>query len=250
MDLKLKVWRQDSPKSKGTLKSYSLSQVSPDMSFLEMLDVLNEKLVHENKEPPIEFDHDCREGICGMCSLVINGEPHGPDKGITTCQLHMRRFKSGDTIVVEPFRARAFPVVRDLVVDRSAFDRIVAHGKGYVSVNTGSAVEANTHPVPKSAADTAFLAAACIGCGACVAACKNASASLFVAAKVAHLYHLPQGKTEHLPRAAAMVAQMDKEQFGSCTNTHACQAACPKDISVRHIAELNRHRAHAALKGP
>ena len=240
MNLKLKIWRQAGPQDEGRLVQYEARDVSPDMSFLEMLDVVNEGLVKKG-EPAIEFDHDCREGICGMCSLSINGQAHGPERGTTVCQLHMRSFRDGDEIVIEPFRARAFPVVRDLVVDRSAFDRIISRG-GFVSAKTGSAPEANTFPVAKSTADTAFSAATCIGCGACVAACKNASASLFVAAKVSHLALLPQGQVEARPRVRAMVAQMDEESFGACTNTGACEAACPKEISVQHIARLNRQK--------
>jgi succinate dehydrogenase / fumarate reductase, iron-sulfur subunit len=215
------------------------------MSFLEMFDVLNERLISEGKEP-VAFDHDCREGICGMCSMYINGEPHGPIKGVTTCQLHMRSFKDGDTIVVEPWRAQAFPVVKDLAVNRSAFDRIMSAG-GYVSVNTGNARDANSLPISKTAADEAFSAAACIGCGACVAACKNASAMLFVSAKVSQLALLPQGQPERKMRAERMVAQMDAEGFGSCTNTGACSAECPKEISLEHIARLNREYLGAKL---
>jgi len=238
MNLTLKVWRQKDAKSSGKFETVKVGNVSPDMSFLEMLDVMNEQLMKEGKEG-FSFDHDCREGICGMCSLVINGMPHGPDHAITTCQLHMRKFKDGDTIVIEPWRASAFPVIRDCAVDRSAFDRIIAAG-GYVSINTGNAPDASTIPVPKADSDRAFDAAACVGCGACVAACKNASAMLFVAAKVSHLSYLPQGKVEAQKRVLAMVAQMDKEGFGNCTNLYECEAACPKSISVDFIAKMNR----------
>src|SRR5690606_1128495 len=233
MKLTLKVWRQKNREAKGALETHQIDGISPDMSFLEMFDVLNEKLINEGKEP-IAFDHDCREGICGTCSMFINGRPHGPKRGITTCQLHMRSFQDGDTIVVEPWRAGPFPVIKDLVVDRSAFDRIIASG-GFVSVNTGNAQDANSIPVAKEDADDAFDAAACIGCGACVAACKNASAMLFVSAKMSQLAHLPQGQPERRRRALAMVAQMDKEGFGNCTNTYACEAECPKLISVSNI---------------
>jgi succinate dehydrogenase / fumarate reductase iron-sulfur subunit len=245
MNLTLKVWRQKNSNAKGELVDFKVSDISPDMSFLEMFDVLNEKLVSEEKDP-IAFDHDCREGICGMCSMFINGRPHGPKQGITTCQLHMRSFKDGDTIVVEPWRAQAFPVIKDLVVDRSAFDRIIAAG-GYISVNTGNAQDANNIPVSKDAADEAFAAAACIGCGACVAACKNASAMLFVSAKVSQLALLPQGAPERHTRVLNMVAQMDEEGFGSCTNTGACEAECPKSISLSNIARLNREYMSAEL---
>jgi len=234
----LHVWRQSGPEQAGELKKYQAEGISPDMSFLEMLDVVNEKLIAAREEP-IAFESDCREGICGACSLVINGVPHGPDRGVTACQLHMRSFKSGDEIVIEPWRARAFPPIKDLVTDRSAFDRIL-HKGGYVSVNSGSAVDANTIPIPKADSDAAFDAAACIGCGACVAACKNASAMLFVGAKIAHLAHLPQGRVERKRRAQAMVMQMDEEGFGSCTNTLECEAVCPKEISTGVIAQLNR----------
>lgn len=245
MNLTLKVWRQKNSRSEGYFETHELSGISPDMSFLEMFDVLNEKLVAENKEP-VAFDHDCREGICGMCSMYINGRPHGPLKGITTCQLHMRSFNDGDTIVVEPWRADAFPVIKDLVVDRTSFDRIIAAG-GYISVNTGNAQDANSIPVPKEDADEAFMSAACIGCGACVAACKNASAMLFVAAKVSQLALLPQGQAERTLRAEKMVAQMDEEGFGACTNTGACSAECPKEISLENIARLNREYMKAKL---
>lgn len=247
MNLTLYVWRQRNPEAKGDMERFDVKDVSEHMSFLEMLDVVNEGLVEGGKEP-IAFDHDCREGICGMCSLVINGVPHGPDRGTTACQLHMRRFKDGDTIYIEPWRARAFPVVRDLVVDRGAFDRIMQVG-GYVSVNTGGAPDANAVPIPKKEADAAFDAAACIGCGACVAACPNASAMLFVAAKVAHLSHLPQGQPERRDRAMKMVDQMDAEGFGNCSNHYECEAACPKEISVKFITELNRDYARANLTG-
>ncbi len=245
MTIHLKVWKQKNTGSKGHLEDYKVENVSPDMSFLEMFDVLNEELIHEDKEP-IAFDHDCREGICGMCSMYINGRPHGPLEGVTTCQLHMRSFKDGDTIVVEPWRATAFPVIKDLVVDRTAFDRIIASG-GYVSVNTGNAQDANNLPIGKDKADLSFAAAACIGCGACVAACKNASAMLFVSAKVSQLALLPQGQPEREARALSMVAQMDAEGFGSCTNTGACSAECPKEISLENIARLNREFLGASL---
>jgi len=238
MNISLKVWRQKNNNAKGTLENYQVKDVSPDMSFLEMFDVLNEELITEGQEP-IAFDHDCREGICGMCSMHINGKPHGPLEGVTTCQLHMRSFKDGDTIVVEPWRATAFPVIKDLVVDRSAFDRVIASG-GFVSVNTGNAQDANNLPIGKETSDQAFAAAACIGCGACVAACKNASAMLFVSAKVSQLSLLPQGQPERESRALKMVAQMDAEGFGSCTNTGACAPECPKGISLENIAKLNR----------
>lgn len=238
MKLNLKVWRQKNNKDKGKLENYQLDNVSGDMSFLEMMDVLNEQLIEQGKEP-VAFDHDCREGICGTCSMVIDGRPHGPQTGTTTCQLHMRHYNDGDTITIEPFRARAFPVIKDLVVDRGAFDRIIEKG-GFVSVSTGSAPDANATPVNKDDADSAFDAAACIGCGACVAACKNASAMLFVSAKVSHLALLPQGQTERQTRVQKMVAQMDLEGFGNCSNTYACEAECPKEISVKNIAKLNR----------
>ncbi|WP_336912115.1 succinate dehydrogenase/fumarate reductase iron-sulfur subunit [Runella sp.] len=238
MNLTLKVWRQKNKKTAGKIETYQLTGISPDMSFLEMFDVLNEQLINEGQQP-IAFDHDCREGICGMCSMYINGRPHGPKDAVTTCQLHMRSFSDGDTIVVEPWRAKAFPIIKDLVVDRSAFDRIQAAG-GYISVNTGNAQDANSLPIAKDAADEAFSAAACIGCGACVAACKNASAMLFVSAKVSQLSLLPQGQPERTMRAERMVAQMDEEGFGACTNTGACSAECPKEISLEHIARLNR----------
>jgi succinate dehydrogenase / fumarate reductase iron-sulfur subunit len=245
MNLTLKVWRQRSKKDKGQFETYTVSGISSEMSFLEMFDVLNERLVSEGKEP-IAFDHDCREGICGMCSMYINGRPHGPWQGTTTCQLHMRAFKDGDTIVVEPWRANAFPVIKDLIVDRTAFDRIIQAG-GYISVNTGNAVDANTIPIEKDKADTSFAAAACIGCGACVAACKNSSALLFLSAKVSHLALLPQGAPERKTRVVEMIAQMDKEGFGACTATGACEAVCPKEISITNIARLNAEYAHAGL---
>jgi succinate dehydrogenase / fumarate reductase, iron-sulfur subunit len=245
MNLTLKVWRQKNSKDKGSFETYPVAGISTEMSFLEMFDVLNERLVAEGKEP-IAFDHDCREGICGMCSMHINGKAHGPWKGTTTCQLHMRAFSDGDTIVVEPWRATAFPVIKDLVVDRSAFDRIIQAG-GYISINTGNAVDANATPIDKERADASFAAAACIGCGACVAACKNASAMLFVSAKVSHLALLPQGDPERKSRALDMVAQMDKEGFGSCTNTGACEAECPKEISLTNIARLNREYMAASF---
>ena len=238
MNLTLKVWRQKNNKAKGNLVDYKLAEISPDMSFLEMFDVLNEQLINKGDEPVV-FDHDCREGICGACSMYINGRPHGPKDGITTCQLHMRSFKDGDTIVVEPWRAKAFPVIKDLTVDRTAFDRIIAAG-GFISVNTGNAQDANALPIPKIQADAAFEAAACIGCGACVATCKNASAMLFTSAKISQLALLPQGQPERYRRAQSMVAQMDAEGFGNCTNTGACEAECPKGISLENIARMNR----------
>ncbi|ATP58554.1 succinate dehydrogenase/fumarate reductase iron-sulfur subunit [Pedobacter ginsengisoli] len=238
MNLTLKIWRQKNNKAKGSLVDYKVSEVSPDMSFLEMFDVLNEDLVAKGEEPVV-FDHDCREGICGACSMFINGRPHGPKEGVTTCQLHMRSFKDGDTIVVEPWRAKAFPVIKDLMVDRTAFDRIIASG-GFISVNTGNAQDANNLPIPKVQADSAFEAAACIGCGACVATCKNASAMLFVSAKISQLAQLPQGQPERYRRVQSMVAQMDAEGFGNCTNTGACEAECPKGISLENIARMNR----------
>jgi succinate dehydrogenase / fumarate reductase iron-sulfur subunit len=238
MNLTLKVWRQKNSTSVGKFVTYKAEEISPDMSFLEMLDVVNEGLV-KKKEEPIQFDHDCREGICGMCSLVINGEPHGPKRATTTCQLHMRSFKDGDNIVIEPWRASSFPVVRDLSVDRSAFDRIQQAG-GYVSVGTGGVPDANEIAIPKVIADEAFNSATCIGCGACVAACKNASAMLFVSAKISQYAMLPQGQPERYQRAEAMVMKMDEEGFGSCTNTYACEAQCPKEIKVTNIARMNR----------
>ncbi|HVE14381.1 MAG TPA: succinate dehydrogenase/fumarate reductase iron-sulfur subunit [Elusimicrobiota bacterium] len=243
MNLTLKIWRQKGPGQPGELKEYPVSGVSPDMSFLEMLDVLNESLIKKG-EDAISFDHDCREGICGMCSLVIDGRAHGPDSGATTCQLHMRRYKDGDTIVVEPFRARAFPVVKDLVVDRSSFDRMIAAG-GFVSVNTGAACEANSILVPRPAAETAMDAAACIGCGACVAACPNASAMLFLSAKVSQLALLPQGQVERGKRVLGMLKTHDQEGFGACTNERECEAVCPKEISIPNIARMNREYVRA-----
>ena len=246
MNLTLKVWRQKDGNSKGKIETYKLADISEHMSFLEMLDVLNEQLISEGKEP-VAFDHDCREGICGSCSMHINGEPHGPDRGVTTCQLHMRKFKDGDTIYVEPFRAKAFPVIKDLVVDRSAFDRIIQAG-GFVSVNTsGNSQDANAIPIPKAEADKAFDAATCIGCGACVASCKNASAMLFVSAKVSQFALLPQGQVEGKERALNMVQQMDDEGFGNCTNTGACEVECPKGISLENIARMNREFLKAKI---
>ena len=237
MNLTLKVWRQKNNRERGRFETYEVKDISSEMSFLEMFDVLNERLIKEGKDP-IAFDHDCREGICGTCSMYINGRPHGPWHATTTCQLHMRAYKDGDTIVVEPWRANAFPVIKDLMVNRSAFDRIIQAG-GYISVNTGNAVDGNSIPIDKDKADTSFAAAACIGCGACVAACKNSSALLFVAAKVSHLALLPQGGPERKTRVIDMIAQMDKEGFGSCTFTKACEAVCPKEISVTNISRLN-----------
>ena len=237
MNLNLKVWRQKNKNTKGAFKMYRVENISSEMSFLEMFDVLNEQLIKDGDDP-VTFDHDCREGICGSCSMYINGKPHGPWQANTTCQLHMRAFKDGDTIVVEPWRADAFPVIKDLMVDRSAFDRIIQAG-GYISVNTGNAVDGNTLPIEKQKADDAFAAAMCIGCGACVAACKNSSAMLFLSAQVSHLALLPQGAPERTTRVQNMVAQMDKEGFGSCTNTGACEATCPKEISITNIARLN-----------
>lgn len=246
MDFKLKIWKQPAPGAKGGFETYDINNISADCSFLEMLDQLNEQLIREDREP-VSFDHDCREGICGMCSLYVNGRPHGPDDDITTCQLHMRKFKDGATITIEPWRAGPFPVIRDLIVDRNAFDKILQEG-GYVSVNTGSPVDANAIPVPRDDAEEAMDAAACIGCGACVAACKNSSAMLFVAAKVSQLALLPQGKVEGARRAKAMVAKMDELGFGGCTNTGACEAECPKNISISHIARLNREFLCANIK--
>ena len=247
MRLTLKVWRQRNAADAGRFQTIEAPDVGEDMSFLEMLDVVNERLL-ESGGDPIAFDHDCREGICGMCSLVIDGRPHGPDRGTTVCQLHLRRFRDGQKITIEPWRAAAFPVIRDLVVDRTAFDRIIQAG-GYVSVDTGGCPDANLIPVPKKEADVAFDAAACIGCGACVAACKNASAMLFVAAKVAHLAHLPQGQAERHERVTGMIAAMDREGFGACSNTEDCEAACPKEIPVEFIAELHRDYRKAMLAG-
>ena len=238
MDFSLKIWRQKNARSKGKFVTYKISDISPNCSFLEMLDQLNEQLVAKHEEP-VAFDHDCREGICGACSLYVNGHPHGPDTAITTCQLHMRKFKDGDTIVIEPWRARPFPVIKDLIVDRSAFDAIIQAG-GFISVNTGGIPDANAILIPKSDADYSMDAAACIGCGACVAACKNASAMLFVSAKVSHLALLPQGKIEAAERVQAMVRKMDELGFGNCTNTGACEAECPKQISITNIARMNR----------
>lgn len=246
MNLTLKIWRQSGPKTKGKMETYQVKDITGDTSFLEMMDILNEQLISEGKEP-VAFDHDCREGICGMCSMYINGRPHGPSEEITTCQLHMRSFKDGDTIYIEPWRSAAFPVIKDLVVDRSAFDRIIQAG-GYVSVPTsGNTQDANSLPVPKQNADKAFDAATCIGCGACVAACKNGSAMLFVSAKVSQLALLPQGQVERERRVLHMVEQMDEEGFGNCTNTGACEAECPKGISLENIARMNREFLKAGL---
>jgi len=245
MNLTLKVWRQKNTETRGKFVTYEARNISPDMSFLEMLDVVNEELIRKG-EDPIHFDHDCREGICGMCSLHINGRPHGPKQGTTTCQLHMRSFHDGQTIVIEPWRAAAFPVIKDLAVDRSAFDRIQQAG-GFISVNTGAAPDANAIPIPKPVADEAFEAATCIGCGACVAACKNASAMLFVSAKISQLALLPQGQAERYSRVQAMVAQMDAEGFGNCTNTGACEAECPVGIKLTNIARMNRDYFTAKL---
>ncbi len=246
MNLTLKIWRQKNTAAKGEMKTYKVADISEDMSFLEMMDVLNEELITKG-EDPVAFDHDCREGICGMCSMYINGEPHGPDRGITTCQLHMRKFKDGDTIHIEPWRANAFPVLKDLVVDRSSFDRIIQAG-GYISVNTsGNSQDANAIPIPKENADLAFDAATCIGCGACVAACKNASAMLFVSAKVSQLSLLPQGQVEAKDRVLNMIQQMDDEGFGNCTNTGACAIECPKEISLDNIARMNREFLSASI---
>ncbi|MDB2606913.1 succinate dehydrogenase/fumarate reductase iron-sulfur subunit [Zobellia sp.] len=248
MKLNLKIWRQKDAKSKGEIVDYPISGIEGDMSFLEMMDVLNEELINKGQEP-VQFDHDCREGICGACSLQINGEPHGPDRLVTTCQLHMRKFNDGDTIVIEPFRATAFPVITDLVVDRSSFDRIQQAG-GYISVNTsGNTVDANAIPINKHAADEAMDAATCIGCGACVAACKNASAMLFTSAKVSQFALLPQGQVEAVDRVQNMVRQMDLEGFGNCTNTGACEVECPKGISLENIARMNREYLSASTKG-
>ena len=248
MKLTLKIWRQKDAESKGGIKTYPIDGIDGDMSFLEMLDVLNTDLIDKGEEPVV-FDHDCREGICGSCSLQINGEPHGPDRLITTCQLHMRKFNDGDTIVIEPFRAKAFPVIKDLMVDRSSFDRIQQAG-GYISVNTsGNTIDANAIPVEKEDADESFNAATCIGCGACVSACKNASAMLFTAAKVSQFALLPQGRVEATRRVLNMVEQMDKEGFGNCSNTGACEIECPKGISLENIARMNREYLGASLKG-
>jgi succinate dehydrogenase / fumarate reductase iron-sulfur subunit len=246
MNLTLKIWRQKDANDKGKMVDYKVSEISGSMSFLEMMDVLNEQLVNAG-EQPVAFDHDCREGICGMCSMYINGEAHGPDRGVTTCQLHMRMFKDGDTITIEPFRAASFPVIKDLVVDRTAFDRI-QHAGGYISVNTsGNTQDANSIPIPKHAADTAMDAATCIGCGACVATCKNSSAMLFVGAKVSQYALLPQGQVEAADRVKNMVAQMDLEGFGNCTNTGACEVECPKGISLENIARMNRELMKASI---
>ena len=246
MNFTLKIWRQENAAAKGRFETYKVTDISPDASFLEMLDILNEQLI-DKFEMPISYDHDCREGICGTCSLYINGKPHGPDKSITVCQMHMRRFKDGQTIVIEPFRAKGFPIIKDLMIDRTAFDEIIQAG-GYISVNTGNAADANAIPIAKEKADLAFEAAACIGCGACVAACKNASAMLFVSAKVAQLSRLPQGKVEADDRVKAMVKKMDEKGFGNCTNTYACEAVCPKNISVANIALMNRDFLGAKLR--
>jgi succinate dehydrogenase / fumarate reductase iron-sulfur subunit len=246
MKLFLKIWRQSNADSDGNFQNYEIQDITPDMSFLEMMDVLNEKLIVEGLDP-VAFDHDCREGICGSCSLFINGRAHGPDTGITTCQLHMRKFKDGDSITIEPFRASSFPIIKDLVVDRSSFDRI-QHSGGYISINTsGNTQDANTIPIRKSDADNAFDAATCIGCGACVATCKNASAMLFVSAKVSQLSYLPQGQVEAKDRVLNMVKQMDEEGFGNCTNTGACEVECPKGISIENIARMNKEFLKAKL---
>ena len=248
MDLTLKIWRQNDAEDKGKMVDYKVTEISGSMSFLEMMDVLNEQLVNAGDQP-VAFDHDCREGICGMCSMYINGQAHGPGRGVTTCQLHMRMFKDGDTITIEPWRATAFPVIKDLVVNRSAFDRI-QHSGGYISVNTsGNTIDANAIPVNKEDADNSFAAATCIGCGACVAACKNASAMLFTSAKVSQYALLPQGQVEATQRVLSMVEQMDKEGFGNCTNTGACEVECPKGISLENIARMNREYLSASLKG-
>jgi succinate dehydrogenase / fumarate reductase iron-sulfur subunit len=245
MNLNLKVWRQKNANAKGNFETHQVKGISAEMSFLEMIDVLNETLIAEGKDP-IAFDHDCREGICGSCSMYINGRPHGPWEKNTTCQLHMRAYKNGDTIVIEPWRSKAFPVIKDLMVDRTSFDRIIQSG-GYISINTGNAVDANAIPIEKQHADDAFMAAACIGCGACVAACKNSSAMLFASAKISQLALLPQGAPERKNRVLNMVAQMDKEGFGACTNTGACEAVCPKGISLTNIARMNLEYLSASL---
>ncbi|NTW55487.1 MAG: succinate dehydrogenase/fumarate reductase iron-sulfur subunit [Chlorobiaceae bacterium] len=245
MNFKLKIWRQKNAKAKGGMVSYDVTGISPDSSFFEMLDTLNQQLIISGGDP-VAFDHDCREGICGTCSLYINGRPHGPVKGVTTCQLHMRSFRDGETIHIEPWRARAFPVIRDLIVDRSAFDRIIQAG-GFVSVNSGGVPDANSIPVPKHDSDSSFDAATCIGCGACVASCSNAAAMLFIGAKVSHLALLPQGRVEAAKRVQSMVARMDELGFGSCSNTYACEAECPKSISVINIARMNREFLHAKV---
>jgi len=245
MNLNLKVWRQKNANAKGNFETHQVKDISAEMSFLEMIDVLNESLISEGKDP-IAFDHDCREGICGSCSMYINGRPHGPWQKNTTCQLHMRAYKDGDTIVIEPWRSKAFPVIKDLMVDRTSFDRIIQSG-GYISINTGNAVDANAVPIEKQHADDAFMAAACIGCGACVAACKNSSAMLFTSAKISQLALLPQGAPERKNRVLNMVAQMDKEGFGACTNTGACEAVCPKGITLTNIARMNLEYLSASL---
>jgi len=245
MDFTLKIWRQENNTAKGRFETYPVEDISADCSFLEMLDILNQKLI-DKVEKPVCFDHDCREGICGACGIYINGRPHGPDSGVTTCQLHMRKFRDKDTIVIEPWRAKPFPIIKDLIVDRSAFDQIIAAG-GYISVNTGGVPDANSIPIPRPNAETAMDAASCIACGACVAACKNASAMLFVAAKVSQFAVLPQGRIEAKERALKMVAKMDELGFGNCTNTGACEAECPKSISLSHIARLNREYLNAKL---
>ena len=245
MNLTLKIWRQKNSGTKGKFVTYKLDDISPDASFLEMLDILNEQLILKGEEP-VAFDHDCREGICGQCGLYVNGRPHGPDDAITTCQLHMRKFSDGDTITIEPWRAKPFPVIKDLMVDRTAFDKIIQAG-GFISVNTGNAPDANSIPVPKIKADTAFDAATCIGCGACVAACKNASAMLFMSAKISHLALMPQGRIEAKERVKAMVNKMDDLEFGGCTNTGACEAECPKEISLSHIARMFREYYSAEI---
>ena len=247
MKLFLKIWRQKNPESEGKIINYEIDGITEDMSFLEMMDVLNEKIMHDGGDP-VAFDHDCREGICGSCSMFINGQPHGPDRGVTTCQLHMRKFKDGDTIYIEPFRSRAFPIIKDLVVDRTAFDRIQQAG-GYISINTsGNTLDANTIPIEKESADKAFDAATCIGCGACVATCKNSSAMLFTSAKISQLSLLPQGQVERERRVLNMVKQMDAEGFGNCTNTGACEVECPKEISLENIARMNREYIVANIK--
>jgi len=246
INIKLKVWRQEGPKVKGRFETYQVNNISVDSSFLEMIDVLNEQIITEGKEP-VAFDHDCREGICGMCSMYINGHPHGPDEDITTCQLHMRKFKDGETITIEPWRSAGFPVIKDLIVNRKAFDQIIAAG-GYVSVGTGGVPDANAIAIPKEDADEAMDAASCIGCGACVAACKNGSAMLFVSAKVSQLSLLPQGKVERARRARRMVAKMDELGFGNCTNTGACEVECPKGVSITNIARMNREYLMAKFK--
>lgn len=248
MKLTLKIWRQENANAKGSIQTYPIDGIEGDMSFLEMLDVFNEEMINKGEEPVV-FDHDCREGICGACSLQINGEPHGPDRLVTTCQLHMRKFNDGDTITIEPFRAKAFPVIKDLMIDRTAFERI-QHAGGYISVNTsGNTIDANAIPVNKEDADASFEAATCIGCGACVAACKNASAMLFTSAKVSQFALLPQGQVEATERVLSMVEQMDKEGFGNCTNTGACEVECPKGISLENIARMNREYLSASFKG-